>query len=76
LSRIGYSGSAAVQQIPVFLDAAARGPIDQVVDTFYVTGTDGEPARDPAVLAGIEPAVVAALGVSEDGEAVSAPSET
>ncbi len=48
----------------------------EVVDTFYVTGNDGEPARDPAVLAGIEPAVVAALGVTEDGEAVSTPSET
>jgi hypothetical protein len=48
----------------------------EVVDTFYVTGTDGEPARDPVVLAGIEPAVVAALDGSGDGEGVRSPSET
>jgi hypothetical protein len=48
----------------------------EVVDTFYVTGVDGDPVVDPVVLARIEPAVAAAVGAAEAAEGVRSPSET
>ena len=48
----------------------------EVVDTFYVTGVDGEPVHDQGVLARIEPAVAAAVGALAGGGDVRSPSET
>ena len=48
----------------------------EVVDTFYVTGRDGAPVQDSAVLGRIEPAIVTALDVGDATAGVRSPSET